>query len=206
MKCGHFMVKIAHMFSVCLCSYRKGCKLKKIKIGYKLGPLWWRRTQCCIEPFPWRGDCDWADYFEAYIHHLLCFLIQLLPIFLFCLLIFGNLCFVRWSLGRKWFGEGPNRNTWWFKRWLFWNFEIFCSLDVLEHFLYFPWLLLVEFFFLLPFYVIYCNILVLCADQVVSESSIPLSPQWLYAKPVDAKTFSGTSGVWHFQILICVFK
>ncbi|XP_015865878.2 uncharacterized protein LOC107403501 isoform X2 [Ziziphus jujuba] len=32
-------------------------------------------------------------------------------------------------------------------------------------------------------------------DQVASESSIPLSPQWLYAKPVDAKSFTtGTSG------------
>ncbi|PON61268.1 GYF domain containing protein [Parasponia andersonii] len=31
-------------------------------------------------------------------------------------------------------------------------------------------------------------------DQVVSESSIPLSPQWLYSKPVDAKTVAGSSG------------
>ncbi|XP_038699541.1 uncharacterized protein LOC119996820 [Tripterygium wilfordii] len=33
-------------------------------------------------------------------------------------------------------------------------------------------------------------------DQVTSESSIPLSPQWLYAKPVDYKMLaSGTTGV-----------
>ncbi|KAH0969111.1 hypothetical protein GBA52_029031 [Prunus armeniaca] len=35
-------------------------------------------------------------------------------------------------------------------------------------------------------------------DQVASESSIPLSPQWLYAKPVDSKTLvTGTSGEMH---------
>ncbi|XP_038695108.1 protein ESSENTIAL FOR POTEXVIRUS ACCUMULATION 1-like isoform X2 [Tripterygium wilfordii] len=35
-------------------------------------------------------------------------------------------------------------------------------------------------------------------DQVTSESSIPLSPQWLYAKPVDSKMLgSGTTGDTH---------
>lgn len=51
-------------------------------------------------------------------------------------------------------------------------------------------------FSLLNSVVIYNYIFVVNADQVASESSIPLSPQWLYAKPVDAKSFTtGTSGV-----------
>lgn len=39
-------------------------------------------------------------------------------------------------------------------------------------------------------------------DQLTVDNTIPLSPQWLYAKPVDAKSLTaGASGVWS---LICL--
>ena len=48
--------------------------------------------------------------------------------------------------------------------------------------------------------------LVTNADQATSESSIPLSPQWLYAKPVEAKILiGGTSGVWTYQAIFNLF-
>jgi hypothetical protein len=52
------------------------------------------------------------------------------------------------------------------------------------------------------------HIFVVSADQVVSESNIPLSPQWLYAKPVDAKAITtGILGVQKFALVLscCVF-
>ena len=39
-------------------------------------------------------------------------------------------------------------------------------------------------------------------DQVTADNTIPLSPQWLYAKPVDAKSSTtGASGVCNFTRL-----
>lgn len=52
------------------------------------------------------------------------------------------------------------------------------------------------------------NIFVLIADQVASESNIPLSPQWLYAKPADAKALTaGILGVQKFTLVLsfCFF-
>ena len=51
------------------------------------------------------------------------------------------------------------------------------------------------------------NIFVLIADQVASESNIPLSPQWLYAKPADAKALTaGILGVQKFTLVLsCCF-
>ena len=47
------------------------------------------------------------------------------------------------------------------------------------------------------------NIFVLIADQVASESNIPLSPQWLYAKPADAKALTaGILGVQKFTLVL----
>jgi len=41
--------------------------------------------------------------------------------------------------------------------------------------------------------------LALFSDQVSSDSSIPLSPQWLYSKPVDAKPTGNPVGVCNSQ-------
>jgi hypothetical protein len=50
--------------------------------------------------------------------------------------------------------------------------------------------------------------LVLFSEQLSSDSSIPLSPQWLYSKPVDAKPTANPAGVWdscHF-FNICIIS
>lgn len=45
--------------------------------------------------------------------------------------------------------------------------------------------------------------LVLLSDQLLSDNSIPLSPQWLYSKPVDAKTTANPVGVCNIWCFDC---
>lgn len=48
--------------------------------------------------------------------------------------------------------------------------------------------------------------LAVIADQIASESSMPLSPQWIYSKPVDANALTaGALGVWKFGVVSFCF-
>jgi hypothetical protein len=57
----------------------------------------------------------------------------------------------------------------------------------------------------LNLFAFYSKIYIDCScftDQVAADNTIPLSPQWLYAKPVDAKSLTtGASGVCDFTCL-----
>lgn len=134
------------------------------------------------------------------------------------------LCRARWSLGRQWWREVSYGVTWWVKRWT--NYFCWSSVNVVTwfdkdtrecfrcvfNFFILPFILFVYACVVLTVVLYGCNFtLVAVADQATSDSSIPLSPQWLYAKPIDAKTSStGASGVWKswiiilLQLIICV--